>query len=225
MAINIAVFVPEGIVISSDCLSEICNNDDGFTQTNANRTFTIWDKCIISFIHADYPNGLPYGYYINKFKEQYFPQDISIRELSVLITNFFKEQYKLDNIVYYIAGFDKKDNSFVPFLFLKERENFQVINQDLNQKEVYNYHAIGRTYWVNKVLLKTEFYLEDSKENIAFDAVDIDFSKYSIDDAIQFSMQLISFSATLDNFAQIKQSISMNTTTAVITSSDGCKLI
>jgi len=225
MAINVAVFVPEGIVISSDCLSEIRNNDDGFFQTNANRTFSIWDKFIISFINADYPNGLPYGYYINKFKEQYSPQDISTQELSELITRFFTEQYKLDEIDYYLAGFDKTDNSFVPCLYLKEKKVFQSINQDANQKEVYNYHAIGRTYWINKMLLKTVFFLENNKENIPFDAVDIDFSKYSINDAIRFSTELISLSATMDSLAQIKQSVSANIITAVITSVGGCKLI
>jgi hypothetical protein len=81
---------------------------------------------------------------------------------------------------------------------------------------VYNYHSIGHNLWLNKVLLPTAFEMNNG-ERIAFDNVDIDFSKYSIEEAIDFSKDMIKFSSLMDNYAQLKEMIGKSLYIGVLT--------
>lgn len=56
MGLNIAVFVPEGIVLSSDSLAFLRQNDEGF-EASSKRTFTVWNRFLVSFVGGGFING------------------------------------------------------------------------------------------------------------------------------------------------------------------------
>ena len=83
-------------------------------------------------------------------------------------------------------------------------------------KIVYNYHFVGRSLWLNKLLLPTSYTVEQENK-IDFDSVDIDFSKYSLEDAVDFSKTFFRLSRELDNIAQVKQMVGEYLTIGILT--------
>ena len=118
--------------------------------------------------------------------------------------------------MFYIAGIDIIDGvNTVPVVYLLD-DNPHVINQSNNNDVVYNYHSFGRNLWINKLLLPTTF-KQDKDEYIEFDNCYIDFSKYSLEEAIEFGKSILEISYKMDRFTQLKQMIGENISVGYIT--------
>jgi hypothetical protein len=118
---------------------------------------------------------------------------------------------------FYVLGMDTGDNKeMLPNIILSDNGQLIPINRGKDNQIVYNYHSVGRSLWLNKLLLPTSYTIEQEKQ-IDFDSVDIDFSKYSIDDAIDFSKTFFRLSRELDNIAQLKQMIGEHLSFGIIT--------
>ena len=216
MGLSIAVFVPEGIIIASDGLSEIRNQeeDQGFLHKKHKRVFVYKDRFILNIHGNGYIKGLPYAVYIedvfNKLK------DISFSSVKDFAISFNKEMCSFmedeQRISFYIMGMEtNEDNNNIPVLLLFDNGTTSVINRGIDGNIVYNYHSVGHSLWLNKLLLPT--YLDIEKgERIDFGHVDIDFSKFSLDDAFDFSKNLMMISRKMDNIVQLKQMIGENIT-------------
>ena len=217
MGLSIAVFVPEGIVIASDGLSEIRNQeeDQGFLHKKHKRLFVFQDRFIINIHGNGYIKGLPYAVYVedvfNKLKDTTFS---NIKDFAVSFNeemcSFMEDE---QNMSFYLMGMDTNegDNKKIPVLLLSDNGIVSVINRGIDSNIVYNYHSIGHSLWLNKLLLPT--YLDiDKGERIDFGHVDIDFSKLSLDDAFDFSKNLMMISRKMDIIVQLKQMIGENIT-------------
>ena len=104
----------------------------------------------------------------------------------------------------------------LPNIFLSDNGQLIPINRGKNNKIVYNYHFVGRSLWLNKLLLPTSYTVEQENK-IDFDSVDIDFSKYSLEDAVDFSKTFFRLSRELDNIAQVKQMVGEYLTIGILT--------
>lgn len=214
MALTIITFVPEGIVVASDGLSEIRNkkNDQTFFHKRQRRLFSYQDKFMICLHGSGYIKGLPYAFYINKvFSLLQTEQYKNVKDFAVdfrkEISNYMESEEILS---FYAIGIDKGDNGErIPVVILLDNNNMTMINCGYDNHIVYNYHAIGHNLWLNKLLLPT-FFIDNGGGKTEFENVDIDFSKYSIDDAIDFSKNIIFISREMDNIAQLKQMIGDN---------------
>ena len=225
MAINIAIFVPEGIVIASDSLSVIRTmRDDGFNHTHTKRTFALFNKYAISFCDNGYAQGLPYGYYVSKFQQDNW--NLSNQRPAEVATAFVRYLSDCFNIKdcdkFYIAGYDKVNNQSIPFVAFFESNELHVVNCDPDNNNVYNFHAIGETYWLYKLLLNTK--VAEEKSEVEFGNIDIDFTKYSLYDAEEFAISMIQLSSKLDYFAQYSNRIGERITLAKITPLLGVEL-
>ena len=220
MGLNIAVFVPEGIVLSSDSLAFLRQEDEGF-MASSRRTFTIGGRYIISFVGNGFINGKPYGCFIQEIENR-MPnlQKDTIEDFVNHISFLFKQFQKEDEepITVYVAGSSITASGLYNELFLIEQDKITKLNH-LNGQEVYNYHLIGHGVWSNKLILPTTFENEilDTKE--LFKAARIDFSKYSLEDAKKFARFLIRVTADMDKFTQTRASVDLNITTCIVTSS------
>ena len=229
MGLAVTIFVPEGVVIVSDGLAEIKNakSDNGFLQKRQKSIFSFRERFLLCVQGAGYINGLPYAHYINKvFK--------ALGEESFKTTKDFCSSFKekvssvipsSEQVVFYIAGIDTVDNTDpLTAVYLLDKSNLQVINQSNNNEAVYNYHSYGRNLWINKLLLPTVF--EHGKgEKIEFDPLYIDFSKYSLNDAIEFGKTILEISYKMDNFAQLKQLVGENISVGYITHNNEIKVV
>lgn len=213
MGLAVAVFVPEGIVLASDGLAEIRNSesDNGFLQKKQRNLFSFQNRFLICVQGSGYIEGKSYAYYITQIFSE-------IRENEYCTTQDFCIEFKSkiserldqgEQIVFYIAGIDSVKGKLSPIVYLVDKMNFQVINKSNDGKVVYNYHSIGRSVWVNKLLLQTT-YEPDKNHRIEFESMEIDFSKYSLQDAIDFGRTMIELSQKMDNFAQLKQMVGEN---------------
>lgn len=220
MGLAIAVFVPEGIVIASDGLAEIKNaeSDTGFLQKKQKNLFSFRNRFLICAQGSGYIKGKSYSFYITQLlaeiEEQEFvtTQDFCV-EFKNRVSSFTEDN---EQVVFYIAGVDRINNLIIPVVYLVDNLNFQIINKSNDGKIVYNYHTIGRSVWINKLLLQT-YFEPDKNLKIEFESMEIDFSKYSLMDAIDFGKSMIDLSQKMDNFAQLKQMVGENISVGCIT--------
>ena len=219
MGLNVAVVVPEGIVLSSDSLAFLRQDDEGFVATST-RTFAIWDKFLVSFVGNGFINGKPYGYYIQDIEyTRHSDQIASAKEVAHFINTYFqKSQNESDDpLTVYVAGSTIDDAGPHHELYLIDRGKITNLNQTNGKNDVYNYHVIGRSLWINKLVLPTQFIDEHTNMQESFNAATIDFSKYSLDDAEKFAQFLISTTVEMDNFIQTRASANLDITSGVVT--------
>ena len=220
MGLNIAVFVPEGIVLSSDSLAFLRQEDEGF-MASSKRTFTILGKFLISFVGNGFINGKPYGCIIQEIENRMTNlQNDTVEDFVNHLNSFLKQFHKEDEepITVYVAGSSITDLGLHNELFLIEQDKITKLNQPNGQEEVYNYHLIGRGLWSNKLILPTSFKDEHSGTKELFEAAKIDFSKYSLEDAKNFTHFIIRTTADMDRFTQTRASVDQNITTCIVTS-------
>ncbi len=207
MGLSIAVFVPEGIVIASDELFEFKNSDDGFLQKQG-RTLFVYQKRFLVCIRCNtLVNDLPWGFYVNKIFFELKTQNIVS---TIEFANAFKEKLsKIDkdqSVTCYIAGIDHTEKEIFKYnVLLVDKNKVSPINKNISGEDVYNYHSIGRSMWINKLLLPTS--VKQNDIDTAFENVDIDFSKYSVAEAKEFALSLINTSREMDKFCQLKQMV------------------
>ena len=220
MGLNIAVFVPEGIVLTSDSLAFLRQEDEGF-MASSKRTFTVWGRFLISFVGNGFISGKPYGCFVQEIENRLINlEKSSVEEFGNQINNYLKQYQKKDEepIIVYVAGSSVTDLGLYNELFLIEQDKISKLNQPNGQEEVYNYHLIGRGLWSNKLLLPTTFEDNHSDTKELFEAARIDFSKYSLEEAVNFSQFLIRTTADMDKFIQKRASVDLKITTCVVTS-------
>lgn len=221
MGLSIAVFVPEGIIVATDGLEEIHNADEdqGFLHKKLKRLFVYKDRFIICIHGYGFINGLPCAYYIRKVFASLECIDFhNVTEFAKVFGD--KLSLYIDKnagLSFYILGMDTEGNNEpVPHIFLYDNRKLFHINSGNDNKIVYNYHSIGRCFWLNKLLLPTSYAIEKD-EKVDFESVDIDFSKYSIDDAVDFLKTLFRLSREMDNIAQLKQMVGEYLTFGILT--------
>lgn len=219
MGLNIAVFVPEGIVLSSDSLAFLRQDDEGF-EASSQRTFAIWNKFLVSFVGGGFINGKPYGYYIQEIESKRMSIQIDyVKDFVDYLSKFFKhfQNENEEPLTVYIAGSSIENSRLHHELYLIEHDNIIKLNEPNGKEEVYNYHMIGRGFWINKLVLPTTFEDKQSEVNEAFEAAKIDFSKYSLYDAEKFAHFLIRTTAEMDEFIQTRATVNLNITTGIVT--------
>lgn len=219
MGLNIAVFVPEGIVLSSDSFAFLRQDDEGF-EASSKRTFAIWDRFLVSFVGGGFINGKPYGYYMQGIESKRMSIQIDcVKDFVVYLFKFFKHFYNEDEepLTIYIAGSSIEDSRLRHELYLIDKDNIIKLNEPNGKEEVYNYHMIGRGFWINKLVLPTTFENKQSKVKESFEAAKIDFSKYSLYDAERFAYFLIRTTAEMDEFIQTRATVNLNITTGIVT--------
>lgn len=226
MGLNVAVFIPEGIVLASDSLAFLRQEDEGFIASSK-RTFTIGGRFIISFVGNGYINGKPYGYIVQKVENimhnlQKKSTEGFVNDINILLKQFQKEDE--EPITVYVAGSMVTDKGLRNELFLIEHNKVTKLNHSNGQEEVYNYHLIGRMFWTNKLMLPTTFEEEHSNTKELFEEARIDFSKYSLKDAQNFACFLIRTTANMDMFTQTRASVDLNITTCIVTTQGAVEL-
>lgn len=221
MGLSIAVFVPEGIVVATDGLEEIHNADEdqGFLHKKLKRLFVYNDRYIICTHGYGFINGLPCAYYIEKVFASFGNIDFhSVSEFAEILgdkLSFFINKNAI--LSFYVFGMDERESDeTVPCIVLYDNGQLFHINRGKENQIVYNYHSMGRSFWLNKLLLPTSYTIDEAKK-IDFDSVDVDFSKYSIDDAVDFINTLFRLSREMDNITQLKQMIGEYLTIGILT--------
>ena len=211
MGLSIAVFVPEGIVIACDGLAEIRNlkGDQGFLHNKQKRLFVYQNRFLINIHGSGYFKGMPCAFYVEKIFNKL--NDASFSNVSDFSERLNKEMSCLQEdgqkLSFYAMGMEEDaTNNYIPTLILSDNGKIMTINRGMNNNIVYNYHSVGHSLWLNKMLLPTSFEMENGKK-VDFENIDIDFSKYSLDDAIEFSKTLFNISRQMDNIAQLKQMV------------------
>lgn len=219
MGLNIAVFVPEGIVVASDSLAFLRQDDEGF-EASSKRTFAIWNRFLVSFVGGGFINGKPYGYYIQEVESKRKSIQVDcVKDFVVYLLKFFKHLLHEDEepLTIYVAGSSIEDSSLRHELYLIDHDNIIKLNAPNGEEEVYNYHLIGRGFWINKLVLPTTFEDKRLGVNELFEAAKIDFSKYSLYDAEKFAHFLIRTTAEMDEFIQTRATVNLNITTGIVT--------
>ena len=227
MGLSIAVFVPEGIVIGCDNQSEVNYTDDGFVQSKQTKLFSFDDKYLINIIGTGFLNGLPYAYHVEKIFHMISDRTFeSTREFAVSFDDKFSKLLdKNECVSYYIAGIDySKDVIFEPALFFVENKQLYPINRGIDDNIVFNYHAVGNSVWLDKLILPTSAHISEN-ENISLEETRIDFSKYSKENAIDFVKTILEISNKMDHIAQIRPRVGNSYNLGILSLNSTIKII
>lgn len=200
MGLVIATFIPDGIVFCSDSMSQIKNNDDGFIQSEQEKIFVFGDKFVIAIEGNGFYKGLPVSSYLNTYHSHNL-EGMDVKAFAEFMLSEFLRIFPNEPYVAYIAGYDCVNSLPKPVVYLLHNGGLSCINEDPDGNPVYNYHAIGRTHWVNKLMQHTQANIGESL--VKFQAYDVDFSKYSILKAKEFGLKLLDISETMDSFSQL----------------------
>lgn len=215
MGLTVSLFIPDAIIIASDSLAEIRQNDDGFYQGSIEKVFRINDRYVLALEGSGFFQGLPYSYYANRIihEKEVLETDNTV-ELSQLLSLRLSSEMPNTSLVGYVAGYDYVEGQYKPVLTLLDKGRVSIINQDPEGDPVYNFHTIGRNHWVNKIILPASLKL--GEEELSIPSFDIDFSKYSVNAAKEFAVEMISFSEKMDRFSQLKPMIGGEVQIAVV---------
>ena len=213
MGLVITTFVPDGIVVCSDSLCLIRNNDDGFWQSEHEKIFVFSKKFVLAIESNGYYQGIPISVYINNIAHQSF-EHMDVNAFADYIANEFVRLFNNEPVLAYVAGYQYDDGMPKPKVYLLHNGSHICINEDGNGNHVYNYHAVGRTHWINKLMQNTQANV--GGDVIELQTYDIDFSKYSLLYAKEFALKLISISETMDNFSQLKPMLGGRSQYAII---------
>lgn len=213
MGLTIATFVPDGIVIASDSLAEIRHQDDGFFQSEIEKLLVVDDKYVLAIEGNGFYEGIPVSSYLLRLL--YKPLGCSsVLDVAKKILQVLAELMPNESLMTYIAGYDYNGDQAKPVVALIHDNHIDCINQAPDGTAVYNFHSIGRTHWVNKLLMQTQGVA--GEEKVEFQGFDIDFSKYSIAYAKEFSDNLITISERMDRYSQLKPMVGGKHQVAVI---------
>lgn len=210
MGLAVTVFTPEGIVVASDGLAEVRNDshDQTYFHDKQKRLFVYQNKFAINIICDGYYQGLPYAYHIYRIFEEFNRLEFnSTYDFSTVLNNKICHYFEgINGFAIYVAGIDiDSTGRSLPSVYLVENNSVTQINKGINGNIVYNYHTIGHSYWVNRLLMKMPSdndMIDDSNGDI-----DIDFSKFSLDEAVDFAITIIDVSRKMDIMAHLRRSI------------------
>ena len=227
MGLSIAVFVPEGIIIGCDNQAEVNNADDGYIQSKQTKIFSFADKYLINVIGTGFLKGLPYAYHVEKIFHMISDRIFeSTREFAVSFDEKFSKL--LDNserVSYYIPGIDScKYSVCEPTIFFVENKQMYQINKGIDGDIVYNYHAVGNSVWMDKLILPTTAQINE-KESISLEEALIDFSKYSKENAIDFIKTMLSISNTMDSLAQLRPRVGSSYNMGILSLNSTIKIV
>ena len=218
MGLNVAVFVPEGIVLAADSMAFVRTEDEGYF-TSSERIFSCLDRFVISFIGNGYIGDMPYGYIVNNLLSIGLDSNISTAEFAKK-TNSFISQFEVEeSLSIYVAGIDIIANKVIPYLYLLDKGNvirLNAITEECDAHLFYNYHAVGQSLWINKLFLPTTF--EDTNRQVTeeFVGANIDFRRFSLDQARSFAAFLVDISAKMEVYTQMRPTINQCLSIAIL---------
>ena len=205
MALSVVLFVPDGIVMASDGLAEVRNhaNDHEFLQKKQRTIFESSLGYMVCTPCPTFVNGMPLSYYYERAILG-ISNCKSALDFTTLLSKTLKDAgVPVDNILFYVSGYTMDQRQEV---YIADRNNINKVNEGTNNESVYNFHSVGHSIWLDKLLLPT-FYKFESGETVCFSPIDIDFSKYSLEEAEDFACFLINTSREIDKYAQMNQNI------------------
>lgn len=218
MGLNVAVFVPEGIVLAADSMAFIRSEDEGYVSSSE-RIFSCIDRFVISFVGNGYVGDMPYGYIVNNLLSTGIDRNISTAEFAKKTNSFISHLKVEESLSVYVAGIDIIDNKVIPYLYLLDKGNVIRLNatsEECDAHLFYNYHAVGQSLWINKLFLPTTF--EDTHRQVTeeFAGANIDFRRFSLDQARSFAAFLVDTSAKMEVYTQMRPTINQCLSIAIL---------
>ena len=227
MGLSIAVFVPEGIVVGCDTQSRVVNSDEGYIQKHQQKLFSFAGRFLVNIIGDVFYKETPCGVFVERafqiLRDRVFDttHDFAVSLDEKLVTMIGTEQ----QISFYVAGIDSsKEKVFEPTVFLVEHNNITQVNHGMDDKLVYNYHAVGCSVWIDKLILPTIAHMGET-EDISLDEARIDFSKYSLENSIEFVHSMLKISNKMDEFTQIRPRVGDHFSIGVLSLNSQIKIV
>lgn len=223
MGLTVSIFIPDAIVISTDSLSDIRHQDDGFYQRGIDKIFPIGNRFVLVWEGNAFIDGLPFSYFARPILNSIsIESHKTVEDIAGQVLERLREIMPNEDLMGYVAGYDNVENRKTPIVALIHNQQISIINKSQSGEPVFNYHCIGRTHWVNKLLLPSKLILGD--DIIEAQSFDIDFSKYSTLMAVEFAQFLLTMSQKQDEFSQLKPMIGGPLQTVVISPFDGIRI-
>jgi len=161
MSLVVSIYVPEGIVLSSDS-RVIINTSSKANEVIERTAFVLSDSVkkvkilkekfgIAAYGQVSLKN-LPIVEHLDIFENQILTNDTQIDEIPNLLLEFFTKNYEDVSTVFYVAGYKTENNNQIPHIYLVDIR--QKLTNRLNQQNnniVYNASWGGETEILTRI--------------------------------------------------------------------------
>lgn len=204
MGLTVAAFTPDSITIGTDSHAEVKNTNEGYFITDSEKLFVMNDRFLVAIEGNTFQDGLPISYYMHQESIRQWNGN-QTKDLARFLVDQLSAMFPIENMVIYTAGYDSEDTGILPKVYMINNGRIELINIAQDGKCVYNYHAIGRTHWINKLIMQTR--ADIGSDSIEFPSCEIDFSKYSSRMGKEFVCSMLELSEKMDRLSQVRPSI------------------
>ena len=195
MSLIIALYVPEGIVISGDSRMTLnwsernAKNDEIHYSINGSDTnskiFSIKEKFGIATFGAADINGVPIAGFINQFIEEKIEDSTEIDEIPTKLHEFFGDKHKHPAVNFYVAGYKMENGISIQHVYFVniERKTKSRVNQAMG-KPYFGANWGGETEILSRLIQNVKLKIGNEWKEINVSPIPYNF--LTLQDAIDF---------------------------------------
>ena len=204
MSLVIAVYVPEGIVMSSDSRQSITiegkrPTGEEFKVETVNsdavsKTFLLEEQRVgISTYGENMLGGIPIGSYIKKFSEEVLTTADNITTMPNKLVKYFRESFSEANAGFHVAGYKKEGKVSIPYVYHCHVAKNSVERRNAKPDGSVKYGAAwsGEIDILVSIISPVTTKDEEGKEKVIRAPAPIIWEAMALQDAIDFSIYAI----------------------------------
>jgi len=202
MSLVVSIFVPEGIVLSSDSrviintstkVNEIVERNASVLSDSVKKVKILKNKFGIAAYGQVSLRNLPVLEHIEIFENQCLTNETEIDKVPNILLDFFTKNFEDVNTIFYVAGYKNENNIQIPHLYLVDirqklinRVNFQ------NSNIIYNATWGGETEILTRLFGQIK--VKSREDWNTWERVNVYYEFVSLKEAISLSRFYISTS-------------------------------
>jgi hypothetical protein len=225
MSLVTTVYVPEGIVISTD--SRILININTKNNEVVERASYILSDTIKKVKLIDYRFGiaaygqvslksLPIIEHLEAFEAEYITEETQVSDLPQKLIEYFTKKFGEVNTIFYVAGYQSENNLQIPHIYLVDIRQ-KIVNRlnKTNNDLMYSASWGGETDMLTRMFSQIQV-KGRGDEWVLMERGTVHYEFMSLEDAIIFSRYLIEVSEKMFKYQLKQQSVGGKIATLVI---------
>lgn len=225
MSLITTVYVPEGIVLTAD--SRIVINVNSKNNEVVERNTFILSDTIKKIKLLDYRFGiaaygqmslknLPVIEHLDAFEAEYITEETRISEIPQKLIEYFTGRFGEINTIFFVAGYQVENKIQVPYVYLVDVRQ-KIVNR-LNKTSTdlqYNASWGGETEIITRLFNQIQMKGKGDEWTLT-ERPTVHYEFMSLEDAIEFSRNLVSISEKMFKYQLKQQNVGGRISTLVI---------
>jgi len=225
MSLVTTVYVPEGIVISSDSRIVININSKvnetlertSYVLSDTSKKIKLLDNRFgISAYGQISVKSLPVVEHLEAFEIEYIKPETKISQIPMMLIEFFNKKFGEINTIFYLAGYLQENNIQIPHVYLVDVRQ-KIVNRlnTINNEISYSASWGGETEMLTRLFGQIQVKGRGDEWQI-MERGTVHYEFMSLEDAVYFSRYLVDVSSKMFRYQLKLQSVGGKISTLVI---------